>query len=529
MPTLDVLLSRGFFPWELPPPFTCQTFAAFIATNRALLPASFTSNTQVSKAAIHNLARCGTLRRKLSVPNPVSYYKLSMTVADNWPQLMLQGSRSSISLSQPTDIATGRSIGLNHQKNDLPAHKARIRSTSRYVLQADVARCYPSIYTHSIPWAMHTKAVAKANHSDNLLGNLIDKQVRNAQDQQTMGLPIGPDTSMLIGEIILDAVDVDLSVKAAQAGLQLNGFRYFDDYEFGFKGLAQAENTLSLLQEVLSQYELALNPNKTNIAPLPVLMESSAISEIRAYQFRESLIGQQTDIIHYFDRSFTLALDEPTEGVLKYAISRIGSETVHTQNWPLLENLLFQCITVEPGALYFVLNHLSAYRSNGYGVNLMNLGDVLNETILQHAPLSHGSEVAWALWGLIFFGVSIDVNVAEKASKMNDPFVSMLLLDARNRGLVSTTADFSSIQQYMTSEDLYGEQWLVAYEANVKGWLPSVSGIDHVAADVSFNLLKNGGVSFYDTSPHVTPAPQYNSPQLGDRISGHPLRVRRHF
>ena len=51
----------------------------------------------------------------------------------------------------------------------------------------------------------------------------------------------------------------------------------------------------------------------------------------------------------------------------------------------------------------------------------------------------------------------------------------------------------------MKQSELTTENWLVAYEANVKGWLPSVSGADFVGGDPTFGPLKAGGVHFYDT------------------------------
>ncbi len=52
----------------------------------------------------------------------------------------------------------------------------------------------------------------------------------------------------------------------------------------------------------------------------------------------------------------------------------------------------------------------------------------------------------------------------------------------------------------MSADALYDEHWLLAYEANVKGWLPSVSGTDHVAADPNFGFLKSRKAFFYDQS-----------------------------
>jgi hypothetical protein len=65
-------------------------------------------------------------------------------------------------------------------------------------------------------------------------GNLLDLRVRNAQDGQTIGLPVGPDTSRLLAEIVGTAVD-----KAVQTALrgkrnwsakQRGGMRFVDDF-----------------------------------------------------------------------------------------------------------------------------------------------------------------------------------------------------------------------------------------------------------------------------------------------------------
>jgi hypothetical protein len=75
---------------------------------------------------------------------------------------------------------------------------------------ADVRAFFHSIYTHAIAWAIHGKEVAKQQRGTALYGNLIDLLCRNAQDGQTIGLPVGPDTSRLIAEIVAAAMDVQL-------------------------------------------------------------------------------------------------------------------------------------------------------------------------------------------------------------------------------------------------------------------------------------------------------------------------------
>ena len=83
---------------------------------------------------------------------------------------------------------------------------------------------------------------------------------------------------------------------------------------------------------------------------------------------------------------------------------------------------------------------------------------------------------------------------------MNDSIVALVLLDAESKSLIPTGADFTNLQSLMTTEDLYGEHWLLSFEANVKGWLPSVGSGDHVAMDDCFRVLKDRGVNFYDNT-----------------------------
>jgi hypothetical protein len=57
----------------------------------------------------------------------------------------------------------------------------------------------------------------------------------------------------------------------------------------------------------------------------------------------------------------------------------------------------------------------------------------------------------------------------------------------------------------MTTDDLYSDNWLLAYEAKIKGWLPSQDRDDHINEDEFFGKLKRNNVSFYDSTKQVTP------------------------
>ena len=101
------LLARGYFPQELPPPFNSKAFAAFVGSHGGTLPFLTTFNSRTakgntpSKPEIYNLARSGTLRRELSILNPIHFCLLAKCVTDNWVQLEKAASGSKISLTKP--------------------------------------------------------------------------------------------------------------------------------------------------------------------------------------------------------------------------------------------------------------------------------------------------------------------------------------------------------------------------------------------------------------------------------------------
>lgn len=85
--TIDVLLERGYFPQELPPPFNTKSLASFIrGYSGKPLPFSQKKN-RVSKPELYNLARTGTLRRELSILNPIHFTLLAQCIASNWKEL----------------------------------------------------------------------------------------------------------------------------------------------------------------------------------------------------------------------------------------------------------------------------------------------------------------------------------------------------------------------------------------------------------------------------------------------------------
>jgi hypothetical protein len=124
------------------------------------------------------------------------------------------------------------------------------------------------VYTHLIPWVLHSKSVAKAKSRDiTLLGNALDKELMACQNGQTKGITIGPDVSLRIAELLLSGVDKKLS----QECRIVSGTRFIDDIELTFTKLADAEAALAGLERLLAVLELQLNASKTKSLHFPTV------------------------------------------------------------------------------------------------------------------------------------------------------------------------------------------------------------------------------------------------------------------
>lgn len=492
------VLGRGYFPKELPPPFKSITFGNTAAANADQLDAAIGVRTPTTRAAVHNLVRAGDLRRKLAVPNPLNYFRLSRYLVTNWPQLSAHVQGSVLSISTPVVSPIGRALNPRVLIGDLPSQRASHRATVRYVLFADVARCHPSIYTHSIPWALHGKAVAKANRAPGLLGNDLDTLMRSAQDGQTNGIPIGPDISLVVAEIVLSAADLQITNR-----LRPCGFRHLDDYELGFTFLSEAETALAVLEEVLNEYELALNSAKTRIVRLPDALEDDWVSDLNRVKIRSKGHGQRTDLIAYFNRAFELAKTRPRDPVLSYAVASLRKQTLEADHGALVQDLVLQTALSEPATLRFSLELLIRHRAAGLPIEHAKVATALNSLVTVHAPLGHGSEVIWALWAAIALDIPLAAQAAQALVGAADPFVGVVACDALQRGVLTGPDLWKSLRRRMLLKALTTEDWVLAYEGDCKGWChPSRAG--YTAKHPFFRILASNDVVFYDSATELT-------------------------
>lgn len=202
------------------------------------------------------------------------------------------------------------------------------------MLQADIANCFASIYTHSIPWALHGKEKArKLRRSGDLVGNHIDWRIQDIMEGQTNGIPQGSELMNFIAEIVLGYGDFLIAQRLEASGIaNYHVIRFRDDYRVFTDTYADAETALQCLYSALRSIRLELNPDKTQI------FEDSVSSAIRADKVAWIRGGHEERITAGAETPYNLLVElrnfnesYPNSGMLQRGITALKR---HHQKWP---------------------------------------------------------------------------------------------------------------------------------------------------------------------------------------------------
>ncbi len=275
------LVTVGYFPeaYVLPPCFSVEKHPNY---GERYFPIKNKYKPDISQLCELHFPKSKLTDRTFGIIDPKIHNDIALEFAKNWDTLLnkiFNPNKHIYSYSFPIPIdasnpghlgklRSGRMIYeyLEMAENDLVEEAYRYK----HIIQTDIKNCYPSIYTHSIAWAFHTKATIRSGSNRfnvNLLGNRLDKLFQNANDGCTNGLPIGPVVSDLICEVILSAIDLEISATVNK--YDMLALRFKDDYRFLCKSENDCLRIIKKLQQKLKEFNLLLNEDKTRIKELP--------------------------------------------------------------------------------------------------------------------------------------------------------------------------------------------------------------------------------------------------------------------
>lgn len=350
----DGLLGYGLFADKIPPFLTAENFLNFCKNPDNILHFQKKEKKYIHYESMRNI----NIPRILAIPDPVAYYHQCKILSDNWDKLLehfknkTMGQTHKISrihirkidgaleimsscyddlddieLDDYAAFFQNHLFEMNHKnfcKDDYPEPDLLIEK--QYIVKADISNCFPSIYTHSIPWALIGKKEAKAKSGKAHSGewfNQIDEATRHLKENETHGILIGSHSSNLISEIVLVAIDEKMWEK---------GYRYIrnvDDYTCYLESREKAEEFLVDLAYELKQYGLMLNHKKTEILKLPRASMESWVRKLNAFVFPhgEDNTLKLTEVRAYLDIALDLMFkNKENNAILNYAIKVLSNK-----------------------------------------------------------------------------------------------------------------------------------------------------------------------------------------------------------
>lgn len=145
----------------------------------------------------------------------------------------------------------------------------------------DISKCFDSIYTHSIAWALLNKEIVKDTlpDADSTFAGLFDRLMQNLNYGETNGIIIGSEFSRIFAELILQQIDKTVYHDLRKDGIihkkDYEVFRYVDDYFIFYNDEATKETIHSLYKLELRKYKLYLNDSKAKLYDKPIITELS--------------------------------------------------------------------------------------------------------------------------------------------------------------------------------------------------------------------------------------------------------------
>lgn len=271
--------------------------------------------------------------RPFEIINPVIYTSLVtlLTTESNWDLIINHFKDSKLTRNiicksipvQNNGRRSDKAEQITEWWNEIEQASISLALDFNCILHADIANCYASIYTHSIPWALHSKEIAKKNRDpNNLLGNSIDFHLKSMNYGQTNGIPQGSVLMDFIAELLLRAVDKELAKRLKKYNVtNYKILRYRDDYRIFTLNQTESMLILKNLSEVLALFGLKLNSAKTR-SSTNVVKDSLKHDKLYFLQHNSTNmnLGKHILLIH------SLAERHPDSGSLLSALSTLHKE-----------------------------------------------------------------------------------------------------------------------------------------------------------------------------------------------------------
>lgn len=523
---LRSLLAKGYFPKELPLTFTTSDFGqhsegilgdweaskifeikeanAFKKVNGKVLHGryGYKKLTSVEPEIISKPKKLYE-RRNIHVTHPVPQALLAREIAVNWQRLQKILSKRRYS---EDEIVISDQYSRSIKGINFPLHRAKksyIEATSDWLVKTDISRFYPSIYTHSIPWAAYGKEKVKSSLKvyDGTFADRLDVLVRACNRNQTVGIPIGPETSRILAEIISSRIDSEFSNAAPNSSAK-SADRLQDDWIVGSTTLEGAEKILSVISASYREYGLEINGSKTSVTHILASKMESWKSEISAFLSHRigGLHGSRLE--EFLSLCLRLQLSAPSEPVMNYALSVVEGRRFPIDDTQLLESFLLKAAAISPGSMDRICRIILNIVHGSGGLSRDRLVSRFSELVEKHFANGAIFEAIWVLYTMRGLKKPFSASrIMDQVENVSSSAVRLLMLDMRDKGICTSRLPIQKWEAEVSEERVLSDwTWLYAYEATRRGWIGDPKNILNKPF---FKPMHDRNVVFYDPSKNV--------------------------
>ena len=478
------LLAHGLFSEKIPPILSSESFFEYCKKETPHFSDKWRQC--ITFESMRNI----NIPRVLGIPNPMAYQQLCQCLSTNWGNIKnhfankTKGqdyviSRIHIRKLKQKDALFSMSYS-NWKEDGTPEPNILIGST--YLVKTDISTCFPSIYTHSIPWALVGKTIAKANSGNKFKNewyNQIDHYTQNCKNGETHGLLIGPHASNLLSEIILVSIDKQMYDK---------GWRYIrniDDYTCYVKSYEDGQRFLVELGQILREYDFLLNLKKTEILKLPVAAVEQWVRKINSISLMQR--NGQIDFIgarSYLDSSIELMhAHNDNSAILNYAIKILGDQKLTPNAQEYCVKTIFHLCLIYP----YLIPLLDKYVFLPFSVRKDCIENITQNIYELGRKTKNFEAICYAIYFAIKYKFSIPtLDTAEIINSDSCLYKLFSLIYYRMQKNKTAEEKLKDHARTLNSiEDDFGRNWLFVFEALPQSELKG-----------DWKNIKNYGVSF---------------------------------
>jgi len=334
--------------------------------------------------------------------------------------------------------------------------------------------------------------------------DFIDTLVRNCNDRQSIGLCIGPDTSLILAEVIANRIDEEIEKRLSS--IPHTGTRYYDDYYFYLNSRNEAENALKIIQQVLYEFQLETNENKVGINKLPFKYIEDWSEQFDRFIFNEV---DKYELRNYFSILHNSISKNPKNSswIIGYALKqfKLGDTVIEKENWDFFLSFILQTLLIDSSTIDVIFEIIFIYKVYLDNKSKQKIKNVLISIIEEHLTLNHSFEVSWSLWILITFRINCPKKLVESILESKDSISKLLCLHLIEETLYDgRKPNIKKVKDEIKISSSFGENWLLIYETIAKEWI-EYDDVNDILDNEYFSLMLDYDVSFYDIERQVRP------------------------